>query len=65
MRRAVEAKFHQHADILQILLATGDAVLVEHASNDRYWANGGDGSGKNMLGIILMEVRAKLRQEAA
>ena len=62
MRDVVLAKFTQHEDIKQVLLDTGDAELVEHTANDSYWADGGDGSGKNMLGKILMEVRAKLRE---
>jgi len=61
MRAGVLAKFQQHADIRQQLLDTGDAVIIEHTSNDSYWGDGGDGSGKNMLGIILMETRATLR----
>jgi ribA/ribD-fused uncharacterized protein len=60
MRKAVVAKFTQHTDIRRILLNTGDALLVEHTSNDRFWADGGDGGGQNMLGQILMEVRALL-----
>ena len=63
MREAVLAKFRQHTDIREILLGTGDAILVEHTRRDDYWGDGGDGSGKNMLGVILMEVREKLRQE--
>jgi N-glycosidase YbiA len=61
MRKAVRAKFEQHEDIRQILLSTGDARLVEHTENDSYWGDGGDGSGKNMLGRILMEVREEWR----
>lgn len=60
MRKALWAKTMQHAAVRETLLATGDALLVEHTSNDRYWADGGDGSGKNMLGILWMEVRAAL-----
>jgi ribA/ribD-fused uncharacterized protein len=48
-----------------ILLATGEAKLVEHTSNDAYWGDGGDGSGKNMLGRVLMEVRERLRAQEA
>jgi predicted NAD-dependent protein-ADP-ribosyltransferase YbiA (DUF1768 family) len=44
-----------------LLLATGDARLVEHTENDAYWGDGGDGSGRNELGRILMAVRAALR----
>jgi ribA/ribD-fused uncharacterized protein len=64
MREAVLAKFTQHADLKVILMRTGVAKIVEHTTNDSYWGDGGDGSGKNMLGIILMEVREKLRTEA-
>jgi len=37
-------------------------VRIEHTRNDRYWADGGDGKGKNMLGIVLMETRAKIAE---
>lgn len=61
MRRAVRAKFEQHDELRAILVETGDATLVEHTTNDSYWGDGGDGSGRNMLGRILMEVRSELR----
>ena len=61
MRAAVRAKFTQHEDLRETLLGTGDAQLIEHTTNDAYWGDGGDGSGRNMLGQILMEVRAELR----
>ena len=63
MREALRAKFTQHEDLRKILLQTGDARLVEHTTNDRYWGDGGDGSGLNMLGTLLMELREKLRNE--
>jgi hypothetical protein len=61
MRDAVRAKFTQHDELRLLLLSTGDAKLVEHTANDAYWGDGGDGSGRNMLGRILMEVREQLR----
>jgi ribA/ribD-fused uncharacterized protein len=61
MRAAVLAKFQQHEDIREILMATGDAKIVEHTTNDAYWGDGGDSKGKNMLGRILMEVREHFR----
>jgi N-glycosidase YbiA len=61
MREAVRAKFQQHVTLREQLLATGNAILVEHTENDSYWGDGGDGSGKNMLGRILMEVRDEFR----
>ncbi len=63
MRSAVSAKFTQHVDLRTLLLSTGDAKLVEHTENDDYWGDGGDGSGKNMLGRILMQVRESLRNK--
>ena len=65
MREAVLAKFSQHEDLRATLLGTGDAELVEHTTNDSYWGDGGDGSGKNRLGRILVEVREELRQSPA
>lgn len=63
MRQALYRKFRTHADIQRILLATGDEEIIENAPDDYYWGIGRDGSGKNMLGIILMDVRAELCNE--
>src|SRR5438128_10537627 len=60
MREAVRAKFTQHAELRKMLIDTGNALIVEHTENDSYWGDGGDGSGKNMLGRILMEIRGEL-----
>ncbi len=61
MRKAVLRKFTTHADIREILLSTSNETIVENSPIDFYWGCGADGSGKNMLGIILMEVREILR----
>lgn len=61
MHKAVLAKFRQHKSLYHLLMATEDDTLIEHTANDSYWADGGDGSGKNMLGVILMRVREELR----
>jgi ribA/ribD-fused uncharacterized protein len=65
MRAAVWRKFETHGDIRAVLLGTGDEELVENAPGDYYWGCGADGSGRNMLGRILMEVRAALRRKDA
>lgn len=64
MRRAVLKKFQTHADIRDILLNTADEHLIEDSPVDYYWGCGADGSGKNMLGIVLMEVREQLHKES-
>jgi len=54
-------KFLQNPDIADMLVATGDAILVEHTPwGDYYWGDGGDGTGKNRLGFILQAVRSAL-----
>lgn len=60
MREALAAKFEQHPELGELLRSTGDAKLVERTENDSYWGDGGDGSGRNMLGQLLMEVRQSL-----
>ena len=64
MREVLHAKFTQHADLRSLLLSTGDAELVEHTANDRHWGDAGDGTGKNRLGELLMELRVRLRKGA-
>jgi len=61
MHKAVLAKFSQHPELSELLVSTGQVKLVEHTENDSYWGDGGDGSGKNMLGQVLMRVRDALR----
>lgn len=62
MRKAVMKKFEAHKDLREILLSTADEKLIEKTSGDTYWGCGTDGTGKNMLGIILMEIRRSLRE---
>jgi ribA/ribD-fused uncharacterized protein len=67
MRRVLRAKFSQHDDLLQVLLSTGDARLVEvgrvNNAVNRTWGEV-NGKGLNMLGVLLMDLRAELRKEA-
>lgn len=57
MRRALRAKFDQHPDLKFILLSTLKEKIVEDSPTDPYWGWGADQKGKNMLGILLMELR--------
>ena len=60
MRKALLAKFTQYRDLQQLLLGTRDRYLIEHSSQDNFWGNGGDDSGQNQLGLLLMEIRHDL-----
>lgn len=61
MRRAVRAKFDAHPELRELLLSTGEEELIEKTSGDYYWGCGTDGTGKNRLGEILMELRLGLK----
>jgi N-glycosidase YbiA len=63
MYECVLAKFLQHKDLREQLMATGDEELIEDSPVDWHWGCGADGTGKNMLGKVLMRVRAELRDE--
>ena len=60
MRAALIAKFSQHADLGKELITTGKTYLVESSQSDAFWGTGKNGKGKNMLGMLLMEVRTVL-----
>ena len=64
MRKAVLAKFSQNPDIKEILLQTGEEEIIEATTDDYYWGCGSKGTGKNMLGKILMEVRELLGEDS-
>ncbi|MBK1988535.1 NADAR family protein [Sphaerospermopsis aphanizomenoides BCCUSP55] len=61
MRAAVLKKFLTHQEIREVLLVTGDEVLVENSPTDYFWGCGADKTGQNHLGKILMSVREEIR----
>lgn len=68
MRSVLRAKFTQHEDLQALLLATEEKRLVEAGRTNnavnRLWGEV-NGKGTNMLGVLLMEVRAELRKATA
>ena len=60
MLTALRAKFLEHPQLTRLLLDTGSRKLIEHTTNDSYWGDGGNGSGQNRLGILLMQVRDEI-----
>ncbi|MEH2286907.1 NADAR family protein [Nostoc sp.] len=61
MREAILKKFLTHADIREVLLKTGDEILVENSPTDSFWGCGANKSGQNHLGKTLMSVREEIR----
>lgn len=62
MKDIVLQKYLQNQDIYYKLIETGDELLIEDSPVDYYWGCGADGSGQNMLGKVLMEIRAQLKE---
>ena len=60
MLAGLRAKFSQHPDLVELLISSGDRKLTEHTAKDKYWGDTGDGSGKNILGKLLMQVRSEI-----
>lgn len=57
----VRQKFYDNRNLGRLLLATGDAELIEgNHWNDQYWGVC-NGKGQNKLGKILMQVREELK----
>jgi ribA/ribD-fused uncharacterized protein len=61
MRGTLLDKFGQNPDLADKLIATGDAILIEDSKADSYWGVGKKGTGRNMLGRCLMDVRETIR----
>ena len=72
MKSLLLAKFDQNPSMLDKLLATGNEPLIE-ATWDKIWASAapffskeiatGTWSGKNLLGVLLVEIRIILRRK--
>eukprot|EP01123_Difflugia_compressa_P006060 TRINITY_DN18202_c0_g1_i1.p1 TRINITY_DN18202_c0_g1~~TRINITY_DN18202_c0_g1_i1.p1 ORF type:complete len:254 (-),score=32.66 TRINITY_DN18202_c0_g1_i1:2-763(-) len=60
MYTALRAKFSQHEQLAQALVATKGCWLIEHTKNDVKWADGDTGHGTNFLGKLLMYTRQEI-----
>lgn len=62
MEKAVMDKFSRYPSLQTLLLATGEARIYEHTTNDCYWGDCGDRTGQNKLGLLLEKIRDSLQQ---
>lgn len=61
MTKVLCAKFSQHKDLMEKLVCTGDALLIEgNTWGDKYWGQV-DGEGENKLGKTLMTLREVIK----
>jgi len=63
MKECCMAKFLQHSELRKQLIETGTEELIEDSPVDWYWGCGKDGTGQNVLGQVLMEIRTELQGE--
>ncbi|KAG5486671.1 hypothetical protein LSCM1_07924 [Leishmania martiniquensis] len=56
-------KFKQNEAARSVLLSTHPSLLLYHTPTDDFWGDGGDGKGKNVLGVVTMAARARLLGE--
>ena len=64
MTRGVYRKCRTSEDASTALLATGERRIIETSQYDYYWGCGRDTRGLNTYGRVLMQVRARLRDES-
>lgn len=67
MWEVLKAKFNQNSSLNKLLALTKTAYLLEHnqvKGRDLHWSDNYDGSGENMLGRMLMAIRAGIRSDA-
>jgi len=63
MHAALRAKFAAHSGPREMLMSTSPSVhIVEAAPHDYFWGRGLDGSGLNMLGKLLVQVRSEISE---
>ncbi|MFK4221876.1 NADAR family protein [Streptomyces sp. NPDC019890] len=64
MTGLLRAKYTQHPDLAEILLATGDATLVYDDTDSGFWGDKA-GRGRNWTGRLLELVRSELHAQRA
>jgi len=57
MKEVLGCKFIQNEELRKTLLNTKDSLLVHEAPWDNFWGNGKNDNGKNILGLLLMDLR--------
>jgi DNA-directed RNA polymerase II subunit RPB2 len=65
MMTANKEKFSdRHPQLKQLLIDTGDAILLNASPQDNFWGIGRKRQGRNKLGKILMQLRGELAPAA-
>jgi ribA/ribD-fused uncharacterized protein len=62
MYQTVRERVRQNPKFRQALIDTGGEVIEEVSPFDYYWGIGRDGTGRNMLGEVLMDIRQEIKE---
>jgi len=57
MRSILKAKFDSSEPFRDLLISTSNMIIKEDSEYDYYWGIGRNGTGSNVLGLLLMELR--------
>ena len=60
MLEVIIEKTKQHKELRTNLINSGLKPIIHFTKNDKFWGNGPENNGQNILGRILMEVRKQL-----
>ena len=60
MTEVIYAKIQQHKDFKQNLINSCLRPIIHHTRKDKFWGDGPEDNGQNILGKILMNIRHKL-----
>lgn len=60
MKNILYLKCVQNKDVLSTILRSGLRPFIQHTITDRYWGDGGDGKGYNLLGKAWDKVRDEI-----
>jgi len=63
MYEVVWTKVHQHKEFHDNLIFSGLRPIIHHTKKDKFWGDGPENNGLNILGKILMKIREKLLYE--
>lgn len=63
MTRGMYIKCRTFPEIAEALMASGDLPILDTSNFDYFWGCGRDGRGKNRFGLVLMDIRKKLREK--
>ncbi len=64
MEELLREKVRQHPYVKEMLLKTGDSLIVEDSPKDRFWGWGPNRDGENRMGRLWMKIREEILESS-